>query len=45
MMLFRDPGDELLAALREIDPDRLAPLDALKKLADWKARFDSPPSL
>ena len=33
------PGADLLDALRGADPDQLTPLDALKKLAEWKKKF------
>ena len=39
MALFRDPGDDLLDALRSVDPDRLTPLEALTRLKEWKDRF------
>jgi len=37
--LFRDPGEDLLEALRDVDPETTTPLDALKTLAEWKERF------
>ncbi len=37
--LFRDPGEELMEALRAIDPDRLTPIEALQRVQEWKARF------
>jgi DNA mismatch repair protein MutS len=37
--LFRDPGEELLEALRSVDPDRITPIEALQQLREWKARF------
>jgi len=40
-MLFREPGEELLDALRSLDPDQMTPLDALRKLKSWKDRFPS----
>ncbi|MCC7293408.1 MAG: DNA mismatch repair protein MutS [Phycisphaerales bacterium] len=39
LALFIDPGDELMTALRELDPDRLTPLEALQRLTEWKRRF------
>ncbi len=37
--LFRDSSDELLDALRGMDPSRVTPLEALQKLTEWKQRF------
>lgn len=39
LTLFREPGEELLEALRAIDPDHITPLEALRRLQEWKARF------
>ncbi len=39
LALFREPGDELLDALRAMDPDRLTPLEALTRLREWKDRY------
>ncbi|MFQ5414988.1 MAG: DNA mismatch repair protein MutS [Phycisphaerae bacterium] len=43
LTLFREPdgadADALLAELRDVDPDRLTPLDALQRLQAWKDRF------
>ncbi len=39
LALFREPGEELMEALRELDPDRLTPLEALTRLKDLKDRF------
>jgi DNA mismatch repair protein MutS len=39
LSLFTDPGEELLTALRATDPDKTSPLDALRKLQEWKERF------
>ena len=39
LALFRDPGDELLEELRGMDPDETTPLDALKRIQEWKNRF------
>jgi len=39
--LFREPGEELLEALRSIDPDRMTPIEALSRLQEWKAGFTS----
>ncbi len=39
LALFREPGDELLDALRSLDPQSMTPLDALKRIAEWKNRF------
>lgn len=39
LMLFRDRGDELLDMLRETDPDRMMPLDALQIIKRWKDEF------
>ena len=36
--LFREPGDELIEALRALDPDRITPLEALQRLKEWKER-------
>jgi DNA mismatch repair protein MutS len=37
--LFGYPGDELVKALEQIDPERLTPLEALNLLAKWKKRY------
>jgi DNA mismatch repair protein MutS len=39
LSLFRDPGEELLEALRDLDPERIAPMDALQQLIKWKKEF------
>jgi DNA mismatch repair protein MutS len=39
LALFREPGDEILDALRAMDPDRLTPLEALTRLKEWKDRY------
>lgn len=39
MPLFPDPGEELLGALRQVDPDATTPIDALRLLREWKDRF------
>jgi DNA mismatch repair protein MutS len=39
LALFREPGDELLDALGEINPSEMTPLEALKLVAEWKERF------
>jgi DNA mismatch repair protein MutS len=39
LMLFKDPGEEILEALRDVEPDDLAPLEALQRLKEWKERF------
>ncbi len=39
LALFRDPGLEMLDELRSLEPDHMTPLDALKRLTDWKERF------
>ncbi len=39
LSLFRQPGDELLDALRDLDIDKLTPLEALRKLAALKERL------
>ena len=41
LTLFRDPGEELLDALRAADPDRLTPMEALARLKELKDRFAS----
>ncbi|MDO8629099.1 MAG: DNA mismatch repair protein MutS, partial [Phycisphaerales bacterium] len=41
LTLFRDPGDELLDALRTADPDHLTPMEALARLKELKDRFTS----
>jgi DNA mismatch repair protein MutS len=41
LTLFRDPGDELLEALRAADPDHLTPMEALARLKELKDRFAS----
>jgi len=40
MLLFAAPGQDLLDALREIDPNATTPLQALDILSEWKRRFD-----
>ncbi len=37
--LFREPGEELLEALRACDPNQLTPQQAHQHLSDWKQRF------
>jgi DNA mismatch repair protein MutS len=39
LMLFKDPGEEILESLRDIEPDDLTPLEALQRLKEWKERF------
>ncbi|MCG3129319.1 MAG: DNA mismatch repair protein MutS [Phycisphaerae bacterium] len=39
LSLFPDPADEVLRVLKELRPDELTPLDALKLLSDLKTRF------
>ncbi len=39
LTLFRDPGEDLLNELRALDPDRLTPIEALQKLAEWRRRY------
>jgi len=45
MLLFRDPAEELLdalrAALRTVDPDQTTPISALQMLKEWKDRFSA----
>ncbi|HZY70847.1 MAG TPA: DNA mismatch repair protein MutS [Thermoplasmata archaeon] len=35
-------GSEVERALRELDPDRLAPLDALRWVTEWRRRLEGP---
>ncbi|MEK6799966.1 MAG: DNA mismatch repair protein MutS [Planctomycetota bacterium] len=39
MLLFADPGGGLLAELRDVDPQSMTPLEAIKQLAEWKERY------
>lgn len=39
LALFREPSDELLDALRAVDPDCMTPMDALARLKEWKDRY------
>ncbi|MCH7926112.1 MAG: DNA mismatch repair protein MutS, partial [Planctomycetes bacterium] len=39
LALFREPGEELLEELRNVDPNATTPLDALQRLTEWKKRF------
>ena len=39
LTLFRDPGEELLEALGGVDPNDMTPMEALKRLQEWKQRF------
>jgi DNA mismatch repair protein MutS len=39
LMLFKDPGEEILESLREVEPDDLTPLEALQRLKEWKEQF------
>ncbi|MCH7704590.1 MAG: DNA mismatch repair protein MutS, partial [Planctomycetes bacterium] len=39
LTLFRDPGEELLEALGGVDPNDMTPMEALKRLQEWKERF------
>lgn len=41
LSLFAPADDALLQALRAVDPDAIAPIAALRLLADWKDRFAS----
>ncbi len=40
--LFHDPAEEVIDALRTLDPERMTPLDALQKLSELKNRLDGP---
>ncbi|MEJ2715589.1 MAG: DNA mismatch repair protein MutS [Deltaproteobacteria bacterium] len=37
--LFGYPGDELIRALAQIDPDKMTPLEALNRLDEWKKKY------
>ncbi len=37
--LFREVGEELTAELRNLDPDRMTPLEALTRIKEWRERF------
>ena len=39
LTLFKEPGEEMLDELGELDPPTMTPLEALQRLADWKDRF------
>ena len=39
LALFRDPGEALLEELRGMDPDKTTPIEALKRIQEWKNRF------
>lgn len=39
LMLFQPPGEELLESLRAVDPNATTPLEALRKIQEWKERF------
>ena len=39
LTLFREPGDELLDQLRDVDPERMTPVEALQRLIEWKDRL------
>ncbi|MHC5110836.1 MAG: DNA mismatch repair protein MutS [Planctomycetota bacterium] len=41
LSLFAPPVDDLSSELRNVDPQNITPMEALKLLADWKERFDS----
>jgi DNA mismatch repair protein MutS len=41
LYLFADPADEIITDLRATAPETLTPLDALRKLAEWKKRLDT----
>jgi len=43
LTLFEPPRHPVADALAELDPDTLTPLDALRLLAEWKARYGGPP--
>jgi DNA mismatch repair protein MutS len=40
LTLFREPGEEILDELRNLDTDQVTPLDALKRLTEWKKRYE-----
>ncbi|MCO6439175.1 MAG: DNA mismatch repair protein MutS [Phycisphaerae bacterium] len=44
MMLFRDPAEELARELDAVDPDRITPLEALRRIQEWKERLRRPSS-
>jgi DNA mismatch repair protein MutS len=37
--LFTDPREEVMREMQQFDPDATAPIDALKKLAEWQKRL------
>jgi DNA mismatch repair protein MutS len=39
LALFRDPGEELLEALRAIDVNATTPLEALERVKSWKDQY------
>ena len=39
MLLFREPGEELLDELGAMDPHQITPLEALQRIKEWKDRF------
>jgi DNA mismatch repair protein MutS len=41
LTLFREPGDEILDELSGITPEEMTPLEALRRLQEWKDRFGS----
>jgi hypothetical protein len=34
-----DPADEVIEELRQIDPNGLTPMDALKQIAKWREKL------
>jgi hypothetical protein len=40
MMLFADPADEVIKDIRQLDPHKLTPLDALQSIERWRRRLD-----
>ncbi|MBL8898717.1 MAG: DNA mismatch repair protein MutS [Planctomycetes bacterium] len=39
LSLFEEPDEAIVRELRALDPNRLAPIEALQKLLEWRARL------
>ncbi len=40
MLLFADPAEEVIKEIRQLDPHKLTPLDALQAIEKWRKRLE-----
>jgi len=40
LMLFADPADEVIKEIRQLDPHKLTPIDALQAIEKWRKRLE-----